>query len=192
VHIPKSAGSSITKALIPYLGKAYQGLPTEGHGWQTKYHSLRGMHSKLAVANFKGMEREFDGYTIFGVARNPWDRATSHFRCGWMGSGQEFAEVCLAGPKGWHKFTAPQTTWLYGGKMSANFIIRFESLEADWKRLCKQVGIPYSPLPKMLVNEHSTRGESWRQYYEGHEDAAEAIGKIYKADVERFGYTFDG
>ena len=192
VHIPKSAGSSITEALIPYLDKKRSGKAIGDRGWQIEYHSAGGMHSGLNDKRLKKLESVRNGYCVFSVVRNPWDRATSYYRCGWMGKNPSFVDACKSGTTGWHRFTDPQVNWLCGNDSSPDFLIRFERLSEDWLTLCEKLGIEHVQLPENLMRDNSTRGNSWKKYYENDEDAISTIGKIYKKDIERFGYKYEG
>jgi hypothetical protein len=205
VEVPKTGSSSI---------RAILGQPLNPHRdlWQLKgemeYYWTR--HGGPANRLFEGLylllprkwrqavgRRQFESYFKFGFVRNPWDRAVSLYErreglqlrdkmtfeefVGWM---RFSSSTCLLpGP---HRF---QLDWFVDphGQVIADFIGRFETLEQDWAFVCERTGIR-QPLPHENRNPRPRR--HYRDYYTAR--TRELIAERFQADIEYFGYEFDG
>jgi hypothetical protein len=76
--------------------------------------------------------------------------------------------------------------FVYNGKISVDFIGRFENLEEDFNTICRNVGIQNPP---RLKKHQKTRHRHYIEYYLTQE-LIDMVGFIYKGDIEHFGYTF--
>jgi len=78
----------------------------------------------------------------------------------------------------------PMTSTVYQLN-SCNFIGRFESIEADWQALAKELG----PLPALGHLRNSKRKTHYSEYFDvGSRKEAQ---RILKQDAETFGYRFE-
>src|SRR5262245_15151679 len=83
VHISKTAGSSMKRALAPYcnqppragLRKLPSHLPVRGDPLKVAFRR----HTTARWARMKLSPLVFERYTRFSVVRNPFDRAVSNF-----------------------------------------------------------------------------------------------------------------
>lgn len=66
-----------------------------------------------------------------------------------------------------------------------DFLLRFESLDEDFKSVCKKLAIPYSCLPK---RNSSTRSH-YSTYYD--EELKEIVNKKFKEEILIGNYTFE-
>ncbi len=189
VHIPKTAGTSLTDALgaVPVF---------DSHAPAVIY---RKADPDLFARAYK-----------FTVVRNPWDRLASSFH--FMQSGtewpmqQDWARRHLTGldfaafvrklRNPWfrqevlaERFFWPQSFWLKDrdGRILVDEIHRFEELAAAVERICAQCGI--AAPTRMAEHRKSARAPS-RQLYED-DEMIELVGRLYAEDIERFGYSFD-
>lgn len=69
-----------------------------------------------------------------------------------------------------------------------DFVIRFEHLDEDYKKLCEQVGVPYEPLPSLKTKTRKSR--DYREFYT--DETREWVAKEFAKEIEHFGYTFEG
>jgi hypothetical protein len=180
IHIPKTGGMSISEALkvTKYRnrrrirkGAEYTGIVTFGH-------------ELLPWLQRRGLVPA-DVFT-FAFCRNPFDRAVSlwAFNNGRNGLDLSFREFCLdLGKWGW-RIRYPQAKWLDG--LELGFLGRFETLQADFERLCSLLGAEQSkPLPRLNQSEHAP----YQAYYD---DVTQAIVRAhYARDFESFGYASD-
>ena len=70
------------------------------------------------------------------------------------------------------------------GNLIVDFVGKIENLDADFKYICKKIGIPQIDLPHL----NQTKKEGYRKYY--NERTADLIRQAYKDDVETFNYEF--
>jgi hypothetical protein len=70
------------------------------------------------------------------------------------------------------------------GRFLADAVLRFENLESDYKALCQRIGKPYCQLPH--INKGG--GRPYQDYYD--DETRELVGKLFRKDIEFFGYRF--
>ncbi len=175
IHVPKTGGQSITAALA------------DGNKEKLKHHSL------------SMVERR--GRFAFGFVRNPWARMVSlyRFHCQkppLISGNYSRDDTIQMGFKAWlmtdlfymkedpdHDMPPlqlrPQLWWLEG----ADFIGRFENIEADFARAVELAGA-VGALPLGHIN--ATEGGDWRDEYDAESRAF--VAKHFAPDIERFGY----
>ena len=177
IHISKTAGTSITRAL---------NIPFE---------HLTSEEKKQEVGQCEWSRR----YT-FAVVRNPWDRAVSeyHYR---IKTGQEGMDHLNLSFKSWlrlvyvekhpdfytsEKFFMPQAEWVTDerGKLQVDRILRFEDLENEFKELCRDLA-EKAHLPKVNMTKRS----HYQDYYD--DETIEIIRDTMAQDIDLFGYEFE-
>jgi hypothetical protein len=199
VHIPKCAGTSIELACIP-LASAFTDLNSMPDEDRTRHWlpSSRGrQHAKLSR-----YERHYPlpDYFKFAFVRNPWDRAISQIAyLRRTGAVPEFASSNLkkhlriycqtSRQVASQDLAACQLDYLLDktGKVSVDFIGRFESLAGDFGKICRELGADPPPgLPHVL---DSHRPQHYSAYYD--EQSIEWVRGRFIRDIEYFGYQFD-
>jgi len=180
IHIPKTAGLSIDRALgltkyrwrqklVP--GQQYSGLVTFGHEF------LPWLQARKLVPR--------DNLFTFAFCRNPYDRAVSLWAYNNKRNDMEltFREFCLNwGNWGWRVRT-PQSKWLDG--VDLGFLGRFENLQEDFGKLCDMLDMERRRLPHVNPTQHGP----CRDYYD--EVTQGIVRALYARDFERFGYAVD-
>lgn len=68
-----------------------------------------------------------------------------------------------------------------------DYILRYENLDEDWEKFCKNVDLEYYPLPKLNVSRVPI--EDYRYYYD--DEMVEIVTKRYQDDIDYFGYTYE-
>ncbi|MDX1406522.1 MAG: sulfotransferase family 2 domain-containing protein [Saprospiraceae bacterium] len=198
VHIPKTAGTSIKKAL---------GLtPEASHG---KYFHFR---ERLGP-------RAYRKYYKIAFVRNPWDRFLSFYLYARMdenfyhstrnpdkalygknrhydllkhASLNDCAHYLIEGRfkplSGTFYFMAPQCEWIMDEQdtLQIDFLGKYESLEADVSQVCDHLGMPDAHLE--VINNSRRERADFRQYYDAETRAL--IAKYYERDIELLKYTF--
>lgn len=194
VHIPKTAGSSIAKAL--------------GADWQNHKDLKRYRHElgPAALADF----------FVCTVVRNPWDRLVSDYRFqsrlgghrdsklhvfdenGRKRSFAQWLDAVINDPfkypasvwggsvsEGIHRWS-PQTEWIsLDGRIAVDEIIRFEQLGDGLAGVASRLGIEVPPLPHLK--------RSFRSAYPDYYDARtrRLVEEVFAGDIQAFGYSFD-
>lgn len=191
IHVPKSAGSSITAMLG---GKST--------AWATHTPAAR-------------IPEYARGFFTFGFIRNPWDRMVSlyHFLCQkTFRTTDNFRqdEVRAAGFKMWlmdgdfmmqEDYLALGEPWVVGGVAThllppmqrrpqmfwlseVDYIGRVESIEEDWLEICATAGIPFTAIVKTNTTKHG----HYSKYYD--DESAHFVAKHFTADILEGNYEF--
>ncbi|MFD0894014.1 sulfotransferase family 2 domain-containing protein [Luteolibacter ambystomatis] len=212
IHIPKTAGTSIERALSPMATGVQNpkdftqeqldtfglpgGLRKAPPGQRPDVLSQVIQHESIRFFERRG---QVDGRYIFTVVRNPHDRALSELfyllrtsaeaRAFFTGPSWADDLKRLADFNGYisHDLGASQADWLTDstGKIRCDRVLRFESLQDDWQHLCADLGIT-AQLPHI---HNSKRSYNWSDYYD--DEAFELIGRKYARDFEAFGYSME-
>jgi chondroitin 4-sulfotransferase 11 len=68
---------------------------------------------------------------------------------------------------------------------NVDYIMRFETLGDNFRRVCAELDIPATPLP----HYNRSRREHYSSYYDG--ELRALVSERFALEIERFGYTFD-
>lgn len=202
IHIPKTAGSSITQVLSPHsrqptdywmnrllarCGVRTNLLAPPRHRWFRRHTTARRLRPWLPAA-------VYDSYFKFAFVRNPWDWLVSYYhfvlerprhrRHGQIRQLGSFAEFL--------RYECSRRTFLQSrfvtdarGRLIVDYVGRFEHLEADFQRICDRAG-----LDATLVRRNQSRHQDYRDYYDRR--TIDLVAQGYRRDIELFGYAFDG
>lgn len=72
----------------------------------------------------------------------------------------------------------------FGDMLLVDYIAKVETIDDDWKNICKEIGIDYSKLPCLNI----TKRNNYKDYY--NDETKSIIEKVYKKDIEFFNYEF--
>lgn len=184
LHIPKTGGSSIAKALSINTKEFIVG---------------RGKHQIIPSKIPKN-------YFIFSFVRNPWDRMLSYYMfrtkehrtrrrktvhplerksnfTEWLLLLDYFARWKKINPA-FEIAIAPQCDTLSN---IPDFIGRFETINVDFDYVCSQIGID---APR-LTNKNPTvsKTKHYSHFYD--REAKHLVGHRFSKDVQTYGYSFD-
>lgn len=189
IHITKTAGTSIEDAAHT-AGICWGRFDS----WPLRTSVLGDIwHFPLRFMS----KRSLEGYKLFTVVRNPYDRCISEFFCQW--GNPELMEIkdvedfnaqlcakldsCMENPRKYFHWL-PQVLYLVGadGKPLVDHIIRFENLHSEFEQFCiDEIGIP-------LKLGHANAGP--RTFTELNATTRAKIQKVYKDDFEYLKYEF--
>jgi len=177
IHINKTAGSSIEKALK---------LPHE---------------HKTALEKIEEIGRDsWDKKLTFAVVRNPWDKVVSHFhyrvktnQTGLREHPVEFREWVKRAygnrdPLYYDKpkMFMPQMDWISerDGRILVDEIIHFENISSEFTDLLQTLG-------KNVTLQHVKRSDrgNYRNYYD--QETMEVVRIWFERDIDRLGYRFE-
>lgn len=209
VHIPKTAGTSITHALeplcinVPFSAKTaiLRGLPIKKSPEKTWFQ----MHDTAAFIRRKLGADTYQGFTSFAVVRNPFDHAISHyeflktyrykrfFRKVQALSFEQYLAWRMSGPR--HSFKS--RTGLFArlpdqgyyvtdqnNNLMVSRLLRFETLTQDLKSFAGDLGFE---LPELDHHRRSARNEAGNAQYLT-PGAVQAITELYDRDFSLFDY----
>lgn len=179
VHIPKTAGNSITPALsltrVSYkkpAAKFFTGHITLVH---------------LKPKDFPPVAAEFAATAYkYTCCRNPYDRAVSiwGYSARWkmtfadyMDHIEEFLEK--DDKANWRAFGL-QSQWFDG--IEYDHVMRLENLPEEIERMQQRLGVPVEPLHRLNRSDHGP----WEEQYCSR--STDTVQRIYKDDFELLGY----
>jgi hypothetical protein len=161
---------------------------------------------------------QFGSYFKFSFVRNPWDRIVSEYKYRGYPVRVDFKTYLfehLPAP-GWtdmYCHIIPQYDFLHdeSGKLLVDFVGRYETLQADFDTVRARLGIPATALPWVNRSLEWRRLTSFRElrrqlrralwslerkhtfahYTEYYDDESrEFVTRLYRKDIETFGYSF--
>lgn len=203
IHIPKTAGTSITSRLSQLPPKRFSRIseilsyPRGVRAW------VAGKHEKALSLRDKIGKEQFARFFKFAVVRNPWDLMVSSY-CWWIQNAVNYAvfeqdtKYILAG-NGFDAFIRSQygscminefkgnmLDWLCDdrGNIIVDYIAKVEELNKDWEKICTSLGIPFAPLPR----ENSSSRAHYRDYYTN--ETKSLVAWRFQREIEVFKYEF--
>ena len=204
IHIYKTAGTSIAKALAPYnvsrsKRRTARTLKRLGLPFPPKWDIGLSVEHKTAVESRDQLGHDvYSDFFSFAFVRNPWDWQVSvhqhilrnkehalHKLLSDLGSFENYVHW-LCDDSIVQKDDRCQVDFLVdaNGNLIVDFVGRFESLSTDFKTVCQRIGIE-ATLPKLNAAQ---RRVDYRTCYNDH--MVELIATKYSADIKRFGYQF--
>ena len=183
VHIPKTGGSSIFRALS-FCNNA----PDTDENRHLELIEIYNRYGYLA-GDDDGQAGGLKKYFKFAFVRNPWDRVVSMYsyrlRNREIPPDLTFSEFVVnrrEHPFGMHR---DQVKFIEdpAGQVAVDFIGRFENLEKDWSTIQSRFGIS-SGLPHLKRTSH----RPYQTYYSP--ELRKEIADLYRRDIETFGYRF--
>lgn len=183
IHITKTAGTSVAKALFSYLPYHYSAID---------YRVIFG-------------RKDFERYFKFAFVRNPWDRVYSAFRYlksgGWNEEDKIWGEDNLSKFEDFDQFVKqwltpenikshihfhPQHQFICdkNGSLLIDYIAYFETLEEDFKQIADRLKIDSS-----IAHHNANPASSYLNIY--NDETKKIVASVYDKDIEIFGYDFD-
>ena len=201
IHIDKSAGTSIQKALASYARPQVDSRLRRRMTWL-------GPVNRLGLYRFMEFPEHSHARTIkaclpvdyyarlykFAFVRNPWDRLVSRYH--FLQRSKERSDYhriqklkTFADYLDWEiargKFYQATHVCDADGQLIVDFIGYYERLNEDFGKVASRLGVNVT-LPKANTSKH----EDYRSYYTP--ALRERVAEHYRRDIELFGYEFDG
>ncbi|WP_353497684.1 sulfotransferase family 2 domain-containing protein [Vibrio sp. CB1-14] len=185
IHIPKSAGQSISLAL---------------------FNDKHPGHYSIKKFEWESPKKK-EAYFKFTVVRNPWDRLYSAYnyltKFTPYKSDQEFSEKYLSEYKSFEDFILnglkkkeisswvhfrPQSDFLLDskGNFDIDYVARFENIEDGFLDIAKRLDVDVPKLQK--VNSSNRDSKSYKKHYS--QDTIRIVAKHYENDIKLLNYEF--
>ncbi len=205
VHLVKTAGSSIEKALnLQKKNELYGFEDKEGNhienaegmkfnlGKPKEERLLCLQHLTAAQIRARYSKEIWDSYFKFAFVRNPWELVVSQYS--YVTQRREgLRQLLKITPEtSFEDFVmntrlgvSPQHRFLVGeeGEVIVDFVGRFERLAEDFGKVCERIGVEAS-LPMANKSKH----DHYRDYY--NEKTKNRVSRVFAKDIELFGYEF--
>ena len=190
-HYPKCAGTSIRKYLI---GNYSDGIDLEIEKIQYRHCSLT-----CTIDRLINLGLDYKDYYRFSFCRNPWALCVSYY---FFLKGVMFKHLESIGKPQNRKtifcrnntfedyissdmcYSRFDDIYTYKGKFNINFVIRQESLQADFNVLCGNIGIESSDLS--IIN--TTNHKHYTSYYSN--KSKDIVAKKFKKEIDTFNYDY--
>lgn len=179
IHIPKTGGTSIEKALNMKI--------------------IKGRH--LTVGNSKKVygDGKYDKYFTFSFVRNPWDRMASIYSYYKFGAESQnnkiksslrdvdFEEFVMNFEKYYwtNELRISQKEWLTdaNGNLDVDFIGRYENYLGDVQKILAELNVKTS-----IGHARKSKRSDYRDYY--NENTMNIVANLWADDIEYFKYEF--
>lgn len=184
IHIYKTGGMSIKTALAGAL------------------RPLNIFTTHPTPAEIRAVLKDYDKCFKFAVVRNSWDWQVSlyHYILQAEQLGHErhrefdrvqgygsFREYILQGVRNGElsETRRQQAEWCFDDLgQPIDFVARFESLQADWEKICRTNGLPARELPRINASHH----RPYRDYYDN--QTRQIVASRFRRDIELFNFSF--
>ena len=191
IHIPKTAGNSITKNLKSLGDKdAYNSPKISKHAKAFEVKELLG-------------KKVWDDYFSFTFVRNPWDLMVSSYHW-WLqkAPGIKYHRKQAEEVKSLGSFDAflgsdfgkyminerygDMSDWYSGteNNIIIDHIGKVETINDDWKKICYLNDLEYEPIPHI----NASKRKNYREYY--NDQTRIIVENRFKRTIEKFGYEF--
>lgn len=192
IHVPKTGGNSIQKALLPFSDD-HMALIAPHHDGIDRFEirsPLLGVHKHSGLQDYRRQldPDVFARLTRVTCVRNPWERCASFFFSPHRGP-------VVWSPDAFEDFIRttvhPHAHYLaLDGQAGDPFdhvdvVLRFERLALDFAGLCDRLGIGPAMLPRVNV---SRRGD-YRSYFTT-QSLIDSVADKFAPEIVRFNYTF--
>ena len=175
IHQRKVAGMSIMRTF----------------GFQPENPDFHLFNDGVLSAEWRDRDARVRGYFVISAVRNPFDRLISGWKYLAATANRPLLDVLLDPPREGHDYrhlTRPQIAILRDpttGQLIVDDLIRFESLQADFDRVCARIGAPRSILPHVNM---SMRERDYRAYFDARTRRLAEI--MFAEDLAVFNYQF--
>jgi hypothetical protein len=192
IHTSKTGGNSIQSALLPYSEDYLEDLP---HSHKSKDFEVKNnQFPKLTKHATLYDYRQCLGTELlqqlfkFGCVRNPWERVISFYfsphRGGQPWSKKEFMKMLNQEsiPPAIEMFSTQAFEAKKTLTNDLDFVIRFENLVDDFKKVCAKIGLSFIELP----HKNKSKCDDYTAYYD--EEMLSLVEARYADDIKVFGY----
>ena len=191
IHTNKCAGTSIEVSLTSICGSddiigpvTLENLPPD-YKHPENYDKNKFEDTMSAEGIKSNIPLEYwEEYTKFSVVRNPWDRMISAWFWQTRNDSRDLS-IFLSQPALSPISMSEQLT--VNDSICTDFLIRYENLNDDYKKVCKLLKISPVKLP-YAKSGYKPKDAHYTKYYDGY--TKNIIETKFKDDINNFGYKF--
>ena len=191
IHTNKCAGTSIEVSLTSICGSddiigpvTLENLPPD-YKHPENYDKNKFEDTMSAEEIKSNIPLEYwEEYTKFSVVRNPWDRMISAWFWQTRNDNRDLP-IFLSQPALRPISMSEQLT--VNDSICTDFLIRYENLNDDYKKVCKLLKISPVKLPH-AKSGYKPKDTHYTKYYDGY--TKNIIETKFKDDINNFGYKF--
>lgn len=135
----------------------------------------------------------WSGYAKICNVRNPWDKVVSKYHWARRKAPPASKDAVVSDFRDWIATTDDLgediDIYTIDGHLVADHVIRYQTLDEDFARVCETLGIPVTELPKYKAKARG-RGERV-PYVEYYDDASrEQVARVFGREIKIFGWAF--
>ena len=197
VHIPKTAGTSLTRALAPFSNpnpdKRFDKIKSKLGYVSDPASFYLPKHADYRYAEKRLGKEAYDQFYKFAFVRNPWDLLVSYYayiqkkedhhrrkKVSPMSDFSAYLDYEISRNKAFqYKMICNEKK-----EIQVDFVGRFESLASDFDKIADHLGIEAS-LPHINTSKHRPYQEAYTP------ELRDRVAEHWKDDIEIFGYQFD-
>ena len=201
VHVPKSAGSSLTSALKPVCHKPEEESINRllskigiNKNWIGPHLNARygRIHTKARQMKFIYPAKVFNDYYKFAFVRNPWDAMVSyyHFLCSKPDTHRYKKIRSLDGFKQYLEYEIKRNKYHQykyltdaNGELLVDYVGRFETLNEDFEKICNKINVSAS-----IPHHNKSTHKNYQSYY--NEETKQMVSEHWATDIKMFNYNF--
>lgn len=198
VHINKCGGTSVTRALLPFLGEddLVLGGSPETEKLSEEYLAKHGIYKHSTASEIRSFVGDdvWDSYYKFATIRNPWDKIVSTYfwfhKTGWGkgGKGDKVRSLDFE--------TYAKSQWmdelgcsdfLYDGNdLLVDDVFKVENLNEMLAYISGKYHLPYKSAPR----SNSTKHHHYSFYYRT-EESKQRVANRFANDIKNFNFEFE-
>jgi hypothetical protein len=207
VHVPKTAGSSLHNALLPYARPDTRTFWRRVSRWLPIVESPERAHFRIhapaSEIRAKLSPEVYDRFLSFAVVRNPFDHAVSHYeymkqyrspRIARRFADMSFSDYLrfrLAPRRPWDRLFARMPDQSYflvdrAGRLLVSRLLHFETLSEEFRDLAAELGLTSRELPSVNRTEARSKERPFESYYDAETEAL--VRRLYARDLALLGY----
>jgi hypothetical protein len=191
VKTQKTAGTSLEVALAPHCDDGDVVTPIDardaaaapGH----RARNAGGFFNHMPLAQILAAAPEAEGFFRFTAERNPWDKVVSKFHFERPGEDRGGFRAWLDGAFARGGLPLNWPLYALDGRPGVDFVIRYETLAADFGSACERIGIEPPALPRVKAAYRPEKGE-YRSYYDP--ATRDAVARAFHREIAWWGYAF--
>ena len=197
VRVPKTGSSSVQRVLERACTTDDLVIRDKPPRTEISYTPVKGQsHAPLEHARRYMSPPDWGKYFKFCFVRNPWDQVVSLF---WWAAkdwchppAPPFSRIRSDFEEWLEEKTFTVIDWsLYAdrdGSLGMNYVGRYENLQEDFDAVCRTIGLPCQPLPKLLAHVRKDPSHYSRYYTKR---TKSLVAERFSREIEAFGYSFE-